>query len=112
VAILRRLSYSHHCTIAAYHPDKIGRVYSQLGALYYNTKKFREARDTYRKALQSDPSDADACFYFAVACDRLRDSRSALAAYKAFLKIAGEDPARKEDIGRARKRVQALQLSR
>jgi tetratricopeptide (TPR) repeat protein len=100
-----------HRSIAAYHPDRIGRVYSQLGALHYNRKKFREARDAYRKALQFDPSDTDAYFYVAVACDRLRDSRSALAAYKLFLKTAGEDPARKEDVERAKKRVRVLQLS-
>jgi tetratricopeptide (TPR) repeat protein len=99
-------------SVAAYHPDKIGRVYGQLGALYYNKKRLWDARDAYRKALQFDPSDADVRYYNAVTCDRLRDSRSALASYTLFLKIAGEDPARKEDIEHARKRVRVLQQSR
>lgn len=108
----QRAINAFHRSVAAYHPDKIGRVYAQLGALYYNGKMFRDARNAYRKAIQFDPADAEAHFTLAVACDRLHDSRSALAAYKGFLKIAGEDAARKEDVNQARKRVRALQRSR
>jgi len=100
-----------HRSLAAYHPDKIGRVYGQLGALYFNRKKLREARDAYRKALQFDPSDAEAQFYVAVVYDKLRDFRSALEGYKRFLTIAAADPSQRERIETAKKRIQAMRKS-
>ena len=95
-------------SIVAYHPEAIASVYRQLGALYYNGKRYRDARNAYRKALEWNTNDKDAMFYLAVCQDKLRNSKAAVEKYKEFLKVTKEVPELAEQIAWAKKRLLEL----
>jgi tetratricopeptide (TPR) repeat protein len=40
------------------------RAYQQLGAMQFNTKKYKEALELYKSALKSDPGNADARYNY------------------------------------------------
>lgn len=94
--------------ITAYHPEKIGYVYGQMGAIHYNKKQYRSARVAYRDALRIDPSNAPSQFFLAVTLEQLKDYRAALEGFRKYLRLASDDRTQHEKIAFARKSVDRL----
>ncbi len=94
--------------IAAHDPAQIARVYNQLGALYSMRERFRSARTAYMKALQYEPGNLEALFYYAVTLDRLKEYVGARSAYNKYIARADRDPAQDEKVKLAKQRVEKL----
>jgi superkiller protein 3 len=98
--------------VAAYHPEKIARVYLQTGAIHFNRGRYREARTAYRKALQYDPAVPEAQFYLALTNEQLHDYQSALVGYRTFMKLASSDTTQRQRTTIARERIASLRARR
>ena len=99
-------AFSHALRVE--HPDRISRIHNQIGAVYYNQKKFKSARSSYLSALRFDPENSEALFFLALTYDQLRDYRAASTAYARFLKKASSDPSLSERVKIARNRMKHL----
>lgn len=104
----QRAAEAFRTSIATYHPEAIASVYRQLGALYYNGKHYRDARNSYRKALEWNGKDMEAMFYLAVCQDKLRNAKAAAEGYRGFLKVSKGSGNLKEQMTWANRRLREL----
>jgi tetratricopeptide (TPR) repeat protein len=80
-----------HGAIRAHHPEEIADIYMQLGDLYFASRKYREAIQSYDAALRIDSTMAKALWSLASALDDVGDTRAALRDYQKYLKLAEND---------------------
>jgi len=80
-----------HGAIRAHHPEEIADIYMQLGDLYFASRKYREAIQSYDAALRIDSTMAKALWSLASALDDVGDTRAALRNYQKYLKLAEND---------------------
>lgn len=100
--------HSFQRAVSAYHPEKIGYVYEQIGVLHYNKKRYRDARNAYNEAVRYDPNNASARFFLAVSYEQLKDRPSALRGYRRYLRLVQSDSTHQEHELMARKAVKRL----
>jgi tetratricopeptide (TPR) repeat protein len=106
---IERAAASFERAVRACQPDQIARLYAQLAALRFNAKQYREAKETYRRALQIDPSSLTARFFLAVTHDQLKEYDRARDAYRLFIRQAGADTTFVEKVRTAKHRMDVLQ---
>ncbi|RPH37434.1 hypothetical protein EHM92_02720, partial [bacterium] len=90
-------------------PEEIGHVYERLGGLRFSRKQFRNARDSYLRALQFDSYSGTIPYSLALTYDHLREYKSAVTWYKRFLKTALGDPNMAKQAKEAKARVKLLE---
>jgi len=62
-------------------------IYKNLGAIYLQQKKFKEAESTYRLILDLSPNDAQAHFYLGSICEELKNRPQAITELKKSLQL-------------------------
>lgn len=70
-------------------PSVSSQTLSLLGQCYLQLKRYEQARDMYRRALEMDPEDASACYGLMTVCMRLQKPNEAAlhrARFKALTK--------------------------
>jgi len=87
-------------------PDD-GSAYHGRGLAYYGKRDYDRALADYNRALGLDPKDAKVHYVKAELLDKFGTKKEALEAYRSFLRYA--PPEAKEYVGRAQKRVKALE---
>jgi len=80
-----------HGAIRAHHPGEIADIYFQLGNLYFASRKYREAIQSFDAALRIDSTNAKALWSVASALDDVGDTRAAFRNYQKYLKLAEND---------------------
>lgn len=75
-----------------------GSLYGELGNACFVAKKYADAADAYGKALEKDPTDANAALYRSMALEKLEKWADAVTALQTYLTLANppqDDPQRK-----------------
>jgi tetratricopeptide (TPR) repeat protein len=80
-------------------------AYYWRGNSYYAKKQLDLALADYNKAIKLDPKLKNAVFYKGVVCDLLDKKQEAIEAYESFLRL---DPTDREQIDKAKERIEAL----
>ncbi len=86
--------------------DFLANTYIQIAAVYQLDKKYNDALEYYKDALQESPANKSILFYMAVIYDKLKSSKSAQNFYAKFL--SDSNGADKKLIDYAQKRVSEL----
>jgi tetratricopeptide (TPR) repeat protein len=100
---------SYRSAVRAYHPESVGQVYERIGGLRFSKKQFREARESYLKALQFDPSSGTIPLNLALTCDHLKQYKAAVTWYKKFLHTAAGDPGMDTQVRETKARLKVLE---
>lgn len=99
---------SYRSAVHAYRPEDIGKVYERLGVLRFSKKQFREARDSYLKALQFDPTSGTIPLSLALTYDHLKQYKAAVTWYRKFLRAASSDPDMAKQVKETEARLKVL----
>ncbi|HHT9117137.1 MAG TPA: tetratricopeptide repeat protein [Candidatus Hypogeohydataceae bacterium YC38] len=71
--------------------EQTRQVYNNLGWLYTQQKKYREAETAYLKAVKTDPSYANAYYNLGLLYDKyLRDELAAVDCFEKYIDLKGE----------------------
>jgi tetratricopeptide (TPR) repeat protein len=97
-----------HGAVQASKPEKIGDIYAQLGTFYYRNDKFKEALNSYNKALTFDPTHTLAHFYLGAIYDRQSNTQNALRHFENYLNFTQGDTTLSQSREVVRKRVDQL----
>jgi tetratricopeptide (TPR) repeat protein len=97
-----------HGAIRAHHPGEIADVYIQLGNLYFASRKYREAIQSFDAALRIDSTNAKALWSLASSLDDVGDTRAALWNYQKYLKLAENDSTEAKRVEWTRIRMRSL----
>ena len=73
---------------AALKIDDDANTHQNLGTAYQASNNLPEAAAQYKRALQMDPSIADAHYYLATIYDTNKQTAAAIAEYQKYLKLA------------------------
>lgn len=89
--------------------DKIGYIYNQIAAVYYSRNNFKESKKNYEEALLYNPENIDAQFYVATINDKMKNYKTAAAAYGKVVALARDDSTQTERIKFSTKRIKEIQ---
>ncbi len=73
--------------VVSSHPEKISSIYMQMGATLYQNKKYSDAIEVYKKALEYNPKENDALYYLALSYDQAKQYISAKKWYKKYIAL-------------------------
>jgi len=93
---------------AAHQVEKAAVPHTQIGAILYNAKDYRKARNAYAKALQLDPSNMEALFFIGFTHEQTGAIPQARNAFEKYLKAAAGDPALRKRIAQVQERLSKI----
>lgn len=105
IAVFQRAANAHQV-------EKAAVPYTQMGAILYNAKNYRKARNAYTKALMLDPANMEALFFVGFTHEQTGSPEAARSAFKKYLKAAAGDSSLKKRTALVEERLHKLPPTR